>query len=131
MGISKLISSGDEKLTSGKKVAESCKSAMDEIIHYVEEMCSMIRETSHSTSEQAKGVAEINKAMGQIDAVTAQNTHASKQCSEAAIHLMSEVERTREIINDLLTVINGREGAGERSQASDKNLEIKDVDLVS
>jgi len=50
---------------------------------------------------------EINKAMGQIDTVTAQNTHASKQCSEAAVFLMSEVEKTREVIVHLLQVING------------------------
>lgn len=105
--VDKLIEVGNQKLHSGVEVAHSCKEALGEIIFYVNEMCTMIKETSHSTQEQARGVAEINKAMGQIDTVTAQNTHASKQCSEAAVFLMSEVDKTKEIINNLLLVING------------------------
>jgi methyl-accepting chemotaxis protein len=103
----KLITVGEEKLTTGTRVAKSCKVALDEIIHYIEEMCTMIKETTHSTHEQAKGVSEINKAMGQIDTVTSQNAHASKQCSDAASFLMEEVDKTRMIIEDLMVVING------------------------
>ncbi len=105
--VDKLIEVGNQKLHSGITVANLCKEALSEIVFYVDEMCTMIKETSHSTHEQARGVAEINKAMGQIDTVTAQNTHASKQCSEAAVFLMSEVEKTREVIVHLLQVING------------------------
>lgn len=103
----RLITLGDDKLAFGKKVASMCKNSLGDILHYVDEMCSMIRETTHSTAEQAKGVSEINKAMGQIDHVTAQNALASKQCSEAAVYLLSEVEQTTLIINDLMKVIHG------------------------
>ena len=103
----RLITVGDEKLAFGKKVAAICKGSLGDIIHYVDEMCSMIKETTHSTTEQAKGVAEINKAMGQIDTVTSQNALASKQCSEAAVYLLSEVEQTTVIIDDLMKVIHG------------------------
>jgi methyl-accepting chemotaxis protein len=106
--VDKLMTVGEEKLNMGSHVAKTCKVALDEIIHYVDEMCTMIKETTHSTQEQARGVAEINKAMGQIDTVTSQNAHASKECSEAAVQLMSEVDRTKEVINDLLRVIHGR-----------------------
>jgi methyl-accepting chemotaxis protein len=106
--VNRLLSVGDEKLHTGTQVANTCKVALDEITHYVEEMCRMIKETTHSTHEQAKGVSEINKAMGQIDTVTSQNAHASKQCSEAATELMREVDQTQNIINDLMRVINGK-----------------------
>lgn len=105
--VDRLMSSGSEKIHIGTQVAKNCKTALDEIIHYVEEMCIMIRETSLSSQEQARGVAEINQAMGQIDTVTSQNAHASRECSEAAAYLMSEVENTRNVIHDLLEVING------------------------
>jgi methyl-accepting chemotaxis protein len=106
--VNKLLQVGDEKLHTGSQVARSCKVSLDEIIHYVDEMCTMIKETTHSTQEQAKGVSEINKAMGQIDTVTSQNAHSAKQCSEAATYLMSEVDKTRAVINDLMIVINGK-----------------------
>lgn len=108
VNVDKLITLGEEKLNTGSQVVKTCKVALDEIIHYVDEMCNMIKETTHSTQEQARGVAEINKAMGQIDTVTSQNAHSSKQCSEAAIELMREVDQTRGVINDLLKVIHGK-----------------------
>lgn len=134
--VEKLITLGDEKLATGTQVARSCKVALEEIVHYVEEMCSMIKETSHSSHEQAKGVAEINKAMGQIDVVTAQNANSSKQCSEAAVYLMSEVEKTREIIEDLLHVINGFNSNDKSRVAEDRERskvepKFKDSDFAA
>lgn len=119
--VDKLIEIGNQKLNSGISVARSCKEALGEIVYYVDEMCRMIKETSHSTQEQARGVAEINKAMGQIDTVTAQNTHASKQCSEAAVFLMSEVDKTREVISHLLKVINGNKHTMEFSSVNSRS----------
>lgn len=117
INVDKLMTVGEEKLNVGSHVAKTCKVTLDEIIHYVDEMCTMIKETTHSTQEQARGVAEINKAMGQIDTVTSQNAHASKECSEAAVQLMREVQSTKEVINDLLKVIHGRVNEFETTHA--------------
>jgi methyl-accepting chemotaxis protein len=106
--MNRLINIGDEKVNFGREVAGTCRSVLQEIIGYVDEMCSMIRETTLSTQEQTKGVSEINKAMGQIDIVTSQNAEASEQCSYAAQVLMHEVELTRTVIQDLLSVVNGK-----------------------
>lgn len=105
--VDSLMSEGEKRLHFGKQVAENCRRSLEEIINYVDEMCVMIRDTSKSTLEQATGIAEINKAMGQIDTVTSQNANAAQQCSLAANQLMSEVEKTRLVVQDLLTVING------------------------
>ncbi len=122
--VDRLMSSGNEKIQMGTQVARNCKTALDEIILYVEEMCIMIRETSLSSQEQARGVSEINQAMGQIDTVTSQNAHASRECSEAAAYLMSEVENTRRVIHDLLEVINGESNATASSAASEIQHEV-------
>lgn len=106
--VNRLLVVGESKVKDGYVVANECKSVLEEILHYVEEMCSMIRETSLSTEEQARGVAEINKAMGALDAVTAQNAHSSQQCSDAATCLMAEVEKTREVVQDLFDAIHGQ-----------------------
>lgn len=102
-----LLAIGEEKVKSGQNVAKSCRSVLEEILHYVDEMCGMIRETSLSAEEQSKGIAEINRAMGQLDSITSQNAHSSQQCSEAAVSLMAEVEKTREVVRDLFVVIHG------------------------
>ncbi len=131
--MNRLITIGDEKLAFGKKVAAVCKGALGDILHYVDEMCSMIKETTHSTSEQAKGVSEINKAMGQIDTVTSQNALASKQCSEAAVYLLSEVEQTTHIIEDLMKVIHGEkhQHANVLVAPTKPKFEVKDSDFAA
>ena len=108
--VNRLLVVGESKVQDGYHVANECKTVLEEILHYVEEMCSMIRETSLSTEEQSRGVAEINKAMGALDAVTAQNAHSSQQCSEAATCLMAEVEKTRDVVQDLFHAIHGNTG---------------------
>lgn len=108
--VNRLLVVGESKVKDGYQVANECKSVLEEILHYVEEMCSMIRETSLSTEEQARGVAEINKAMGALDTVTSQNSHSSQQCSDAASYLMAEVEKTREVVQDLFDAIHGHGG---------------------
>ena len=108
--VNRLLAIGEEKVQSGQQVAKSCKNVLEEILHYVDEMCSMIRETALSAEEQSKGIAEINKAMGALDAVTAQNANSSQQCSDAANFLMVEVDKTREVVQDLFNVIHGNTG---------------------
>jgi methyl-accepting chemotaxis protein len=129
----RLITIGDDKLAFGKKVAGLCKGTLGDILHYVDEMCSMIKETTHSTSEQAKGVSEINKAMGQIDTVTSQNALASKQCSEAAVYLLSEVEQTTIIIEDLMKVIHGNKKphSNVMTASSKPQYSVKDSDFAA
>jgi methyl-accepting chemotaxis protein len=105
----RVITVGDEKTSTGSRVAVNCKRALDEINTYIAEMCDMINETAQSSEEQTKGISEINNAMSQIDEVASKNTENSKSCSDAAVVLMDEVEKTRDIIKDLTTVINGRE----------------------
>lgn len=109
--VKRLITIGDEKTSMGSKVANNCKHTLDEINSYIAQMCDMINETSVSSDEQTKGISEINNAMSQIDEVASKNTENSKACSDAAVVLMDEVEKTRDIINDLTKVINGRKAS--------------------
>jgi len=105
--VKRLISVGDEKTMTSSQVAIDCKKALEEISYNIDDMCNMINETSLSSEEQTKGISEINNAMSQIDDVAAKNTENSKACSDAAVSLMDEVEKTRSIISDLSNVING------------------------
>jgi methyl-accepting chemotaxis protein len=106
--VNRLLVVGESKVQDGYHVASECKTVLEEILHYVEEMCSMIRETTMSTEEQSRGVAEINKAMGALDTITSQNANSSQQCSEAANCLMVEVDKTRDVVQDLFQAIHGK-----------------------
>lgn len=108
LNMDKLMSSGSTNLETGRTVTETCKSVLGNIISYVDELCIISKETSQSTIEQAKGISEINQAMVEIDTVTSENANAAKLCSEAATFLLDEVVNTRQVIHELLKVLNGK-----------------------
>lgn len=106
--IDRLLKISEEKISGGETVVINCSKVLKSIIHYTDEMFTMIKETSISTKEQEKGIAEINKAITLIDQVTTQNAEASEQCSEAAAILKTEVGETRKVVQELLNVIYGK-----------------------
>lgn len=91
-----IIFEGKEKIKKGIEKANSCNMALKEIDSTSQMAASLVSEVAHASKEQSQGIAEVNKAMAQIDEVTNQNTIASEGVSGNASQVM-----------DLLTSING------------------------
>ena len=108
--VTHLVQKGDEKVTQGKQVAQTCGSAIDELVSYVGEMSLMVQEISSASSEQATGINEITKAMSQIDTATNQNAAAAEQCSTASESLEAQAENARGVVSELLNVVHGKNG---------------------
>lgn len=108
--VERLVGDGKEKIKSGVVRAQDCRSALNEINTAVTSVESLVAEVAHASNEQSQGIEEVNKAMGQIDEVTNQNTIASQSVSGNAAQVMqlsSSIKVTSEKLTQLLT------GAGE------------------
>ena len=68
--VERLISEGKEKVSSGTKVAQECAGVLEQIVADVSKVSQMAGEISTANREQAQGVSELNKAMGQLDQAT-------------------------------------------------------------
>jgi methyl-accepting chemotaxis protein len=101
-----LVNDGKEKVKSGIERARDCNSALEEINTTVSSVESLVAEVAHASGEQSQGIDEVNRAMGQIDEVTNQNTIASQSVSENAaqvLQLSSSVKSTSDKLTKLLT----------------------------
>ena len=112
-GVEKLIAEGKQKVEDGVKVAVQCGEVLEKIVYNVSSVSSMAGEISVASQEQAQGVAEITKAMGQLGQMTQINSATSEQCASAAEELSAQAEALKNAVAQLVTTINGDNGKNE------------------
>ncbi|RPJ71923.1 MAG: hypothetical protein EHM20_14225, partial [Alphaproteobacteria bacterium] len=96
--IGKLILDGKEKVETGTRVAYECEDVLKEIVSSVASVSTMVNEISRASQEQAQGVHEITKAIGQLDQITQQNTTSSAHSAEAAARLSDQAATLNSVV---------------------------------
>lgn len=102
-----LVAQGREKVETGVETAKQCATILGEIVKNVSAVSGLAKEISSASTEQAQGVGEINKAMGQLDTVTQQNAAASEQAARSAQELTTQAESLRGMVSELVLMIDG------------------------
>ncbi len=115
VSVEKLIAEGKNKVDEGVQVAVQCGEVLEKIVHNVSSVSSMAGEISVASQEQAQGVAEITKAMGQLDQMTQVNSATSEECASAAEELSAQAEALKNAVTQLVMTING-EGNSPQTQ---------------
>jgi methyl-accepting chemotaxis protein len=106
--VTTLINSGKHKVEKGVKIARDCDVVLKEIVDNGAQVTQMANEISTACNEQAIGVREISKAMGQLDQVTHANTTTSEHVASSAEELSSQAESLRSAVAVLAETIHGR-----------------------
>lgn len=105
--VESLVTLSKQKVESGVSVARGCADVLGEIVENVSKVSELAHEISKASQEQAVGVAEINKAMTQMDSVTQQNAASSEQTASAAEQLSAQAENLKGAVEDLVITIDG------------------------
>ena len=109
--VSSLIVEGKDKIENGIKIAQDCEIVLNEIVDNVSSVSQMANEISTACQEQAQGVQEITKAMGQLDQVTQANASTSEEVASSAEELSGQAESLRSAVTILMTTIQGDTGS--------------------
>lgn len=134
--ITHLVSNSKTKIEYGTDTARSCDTALDDILKNAAEVDALINEIAQASTEQANGIREISKAVGQLDIVTQQNTAVSQQSSAAAEQLSAQAIELNDVVNNLTAIVQGQASHGQterhqfvrpekKSQRSGKVLSMK------
>lgn len=102
-----LISTGRSKIEAGASTARSCGAALDDIVRQVSDLNGIVGEISTASREQAQGVQEISKALGQIDQGMQQNTSVAAQSAAASEDLTNQALTLDGIVASLVQTISG------------------------
>jgi len=83
---------------SSVTAAEDAGRMLAELVPSISKTAEMVQEVAAGSHEQASGVAQINKAMGQVDELTQRNASASEELSSTAEELSAQAESLQDLI---------------------------------
>lgn len=109
--VKRFVVQGEVKVKDGIEKADGCKNVFNIINTEIEQMLTMSSQINEATREQSVGMEEINKALGQIEVSTNLNAGSTQTCSQAANELNTQVSSSKEIVQELLHVIYGKNAA--------------------
>ncbi|MGH2397225.1 MAG: methyl-accepting chemotaxis protein, partial [bacterium] len=84
--------------SSSVKVAERSGQLLTELVPAIRKTAELVQEVATASREQAAGVAQVNRAMGQVDQVTQRNASAAEELSSTAEEMASQAEDLQQLM---------------------------------
>ena len=93
-----LIAGSVKEVESGSQIATKSAEAFSEIVDTISKTSDLVSEIAAASNEQARGVAQANEGLRQIDFVTKENTTSSQQTATSAQELLTQAEFLQKIV---------------------------------
>ncbi|QLR44765.1 methyl-accepting chemotaxis protein [Enterobacter sp. RHBSTW-00994] len=100
--IRKLIDASASKVQSGSDQVHAAGRTMDGIVEQVKNVTQLIAQISHSTSEQATGLAELTRAVAELDSITQKNADLVEESAQISAMVKHRAGR----LEDAVTVLH-------------------------
>jgi methyl-accepting chemotaxis protein len=84
--------------SSSVKVVERAGRSLVELVPAIEKTAELVQGVTAASQEQAAGVAQVNKAMSQLDEVTQHNAAAAEELSSTAEELAAQSEALQQLM---------------------------------
>jgi methyl-accepting chemotaxis protein len=112
--INNLISNSNAQVKDGVVLVNQAGTALAEIVQSIRDVASVISEIASASAEQAIGLDQINKAMGQMDEVTQQNSALVEENAATAKTLEHQAQAMHEQVAFFKVETAGGAEAGAR-----------------
>ncbi|MGK5011234.1 methyl-accepting chemotaxis protein [Janthinobacterium sp. MDB2-8] len=107
--IKTLIGASVEQVNAGSMLVAQAGSTMNDIVDSVQRVSDIITEITAASSEQSVGIDEINRAIGQMDAVTQQNAALVEESAAAAESMQHQAHNLAQVVS--VFKLNGQQQA--------------------
>ena len=108
--IKTLIGASVEQVNAGSMLVAQAGSTMNDIVDSVQRVSDIITEITAASSEQSVGIDEINRAIGQMDAVTQQNAALVEESAAAAESMQHQAHSLAQVVS--VFKLNGQQAGG-------------------
>ena len=98
-----LISDSTERVEEGSSLVRRTGDSLSEILGRASEAASLVADIALAAAEQARGLAEVNAGVNQLDHVTQQNSAVAEETSAAAATLQSRSEELMRALSGFRT----------------------------
>lgn len=108
---SKLITESSDRTQDGSMQAREADTALTGILDRVEKVVSLVTEIAAASTEQAKGIEQINNAVSMMDKVVQQNSASSEESAAASEEMSSQAFQLKSLIDTLDQQVKGASSA--------------------
>lgn len=106
-----LIEDSVNKVKDGAKQAEDAGAVLGEIVQNSKKVEDLVREISAASKEQADGLDQVSKAMGQMDQVIQSISSNSEESAASAEELSAQSTGLQRIVDGLVLIVEGGGGS--------------------
>ncbi len=92
---SDLIESAGARVQAGVKIADETSHAFTSIADDIDKVRTFMREITVASDEQARGVAQINTAMGEVAKIAVATSHQAEEVASSANDIVQATDRMR------------------------------------
>ncbi|WP_343729831.1 methyl-accepting chemotaxis protein [Duganella sp.] len=97
--IKALIDDSVEKVGSGTRLVEQAGSTMHEVVSSIKQVTDIVGEISAATQEQNDGIAQVHRAVTEMDQTTQQNAALVEQTAAAATLLRDQADKLEQVVS--------------------------------
>jgi len=112
-----LIENTIKSVKNGNELTEMTQTAFKENIEISAKVGELVDEIAAASQEQAKGIDQVNIAVGQMDKVTQQNAANAEESASAAEEMNAQAEQMKSAVGELMKMVGGSNN-GARKTAS-------------
>ena len=102
-----LIENTINAVRQGRELTSETQAAYRENVEIAGKVGQLIDEIAVASREQAQGIAQVNRAVSEMDKVTQQTAAKAEESASASEELTAQSEQMKAAINDLAIVIGG------------------------
>ncbi len=94
-----LIQDSVRKVDKGTELVNGSGQTLHEIVTSVKRVTDIVTEIAAASREQSTGVAQVNKAVAQMDKVTQTNAGQTEELSSTSVVLLNHAEQLQSLVN--------------------------------
>ena len=106
-----LIEGNIHNIQDGNALVTGTDEAFSEVAVSAAKVAELVGEIAAASGEQAQGIDQVNQATGEMDKVTQQVAANAEESAAAAEELSAQSESMKDIVSDLVILVEGARGA--------------------
>ena len=103
---------------SNVQIAERSGGLLNELVPAIQKTADLVQEVAATSGEQAAGVSQINRAIGQVGLVTQRNAAGAEELSSTAEELASQAEALQDMISFFRVSALGDHRSGKKQKSA-------------
>lgn len=102
-----LIEGTSKKIREGSEYVNRSNVVFSRVAESTARIGDLIGEIAAASSEQAKGIEQVNMAVSEMDKVTQQNAATAEESASASEEMHAQAEQMKGMVNELVMIVGG------------------------